>query len=151
MVADLAVLAKDFPETILIAEVKERDLAGQDQDRAVEELAKYMWRTHCHYGLLITPTQTHILRDTFEGRGPSSIHLTNTFDTPTLLAGRSQTIGWPSGPSHRELETLAREWLGRLTTDYEEALTDDPEITRALFPEIVSAVADGRVVAEASV
>ena len=31
--------SKDFPETILIADVKERELAGQDRDHALEELA----------------------------------------------------------------------------------------------------------------
>ena len=45
----------------------------------------------------------------------------------------------------------SREWLERLAASYEEALPDDPEVVRALFPEIVGPVAQGRVVSEAAV
>jgi hypothetical protein len=42
----------------------------------------------------------------------------------------------------------SRSWLERLAASYEEALPEDPEVVRALFPDIVAAVAEGRVVAE---
>ena len=50
-----------------------------------------------------------------------------------------------------QLEALARDWLTRLAASYEAALPDDPEVQRAFFPDLVGAVADGRVVLEAAV
>ena len=44
-----------------------------------------------------------------------------------------------------------REWLERLAASYEEALPDDADVVRALFPEIVGAVANGRVADEMAV
>ena len=50
-------------------------------------------------------------------------------------------------PSAPQLERLC-EWLERLAASYEDALPEDPEVVRALFPDIVGAVAEGRVVDE---
>ncbi len=50
--------------------------------------------------------------------------------------------------SEQELELVAREWLQRLTTSYQAALPDDADVMRAFFPDLVGAVAEGRVVDE---
>jgi hypothetical protein len=72
--------------------------------------------------------------------------LTDELPTAKLLSRLGRQTS--EAPSERQLELLAREWLERLATSYEEALPDDPELVRALFPDIVGAVAEGRVVAE---
>ncbi len=105
-----------------------------------------MWGANCHYGIIMTPVTTFILRDDFTADGPESIRLTDELPTEKLL-GR---LGWPTreAPNSLEFEWLAREWLERLAASYDAALPDDPELARSLFPDIVGAVAWGRVVAE---
>lgn len=146
MRADLTVFAKDSPEARLMVEVKRTVSTPAQQDPAVRQLARYMWGENCHYGLLVTPKETYVLRDDFTVYGPESIRVTDTLRTETLFSRMfspiSETI------SERELEILTWHWLSRLATSYESALPDDPEVLRAFFPDIVGAVADGRIAAE---
>jgi hypothetical protein len=146
---DLTVFARDYPEARLVVELKPSVSSSPEQDSAVKQLARYMWGANCHYGLIMTPTKTYVLRDDFTRPGPESIHVTDVLPTPTLLS----RLGWPlSEPvSTQQLELLAREWLERLAASYEAALPDDPDVVRALFPDIVGAVAEGRVVTEVPV
>jgi hypothetical protein len=105
-----------------------------------------MWGANCHYGLIMTPGQTYVLRDDFTTASPKSIRVTDILPTERLLSRVRQPNGEPI--SEQQLEMLAREWLLRLTTSYETALPNDPEVMRAFFPDIVGAVAEGRVVSE---
>jgi hypothetical protein len=143
---DLTVFARDYPEARLLVELKPAVSSPPEQDSTVRQVARTMWGANCHYGLIITPNETYVLRDDFTRPGPESIHVTEVLATPTLLS----RVGFPSpGPvSVSLLERLAREWLQRLASSYESALPEDPDIVRALFPDIVGAVADGRVVGE---
>ncbi len=105
-----------------------------------------MWGANCHCGIIMTPTITFILRDDFTAAGPESIRLTDELPTASLLSRVSQPMG--EALSLPQLEWLAREWLERLAASYEDALPEDPDVVRALFPDIVGAVAEGRVVDE---
>jgi hypothetical protein len=141
---DLTVFARDYPEARLVMEVKPSVSAPPEQDVAVRQVARYMWGANCHYGLVMTPALTYVLRDDFKTSGPESIRVTDALPTTTLLRG----VGWSGGGTTEELERLARVWLQQLTTSYESALPDDPDVMRAFFPDLVGAVAEGRVVAE---
>jgi hypothetical protein len=143
---DLTVFARDYPEARLVLEVKPALSSPPQDDPAVKQLVRYMWGANCHYGIIMTPTTTFILRDDFTAPGPESIRLTDELPTVKLLSRLRRPIG--EAPSAPQMEGLAREWLERLAASYEEALPDDPEVVRALFPDIVAAVAEGRVVAE---
>jgi hypothetical protein len=143
---DLTVFARDYPEARLVLEVKSSLSSPAHEDPAVKQVVRYMWGANCHYGIIMTPTTTYILRDDFTGPGPESIRLTDELPTAKLLSRLSRPIGEP--PSAPQLERLAHEWLERLAASYEAALPDDPEVVRALFPDIVGAIAEGRVVAE---
>jgi hypothetical protein len=143
---DLTVFAKDYPEARLVLEVKPAVSAPPEQDAAVRQVARYMWGANCHYGLIMTPTKTYILRDDFSTAGPEAMRVTDVVPTSMLLSRLTRAGKEPT--SSRELSLLAHEWLQRLTTSYEAALPDDPDIMRAFFPDLVGAVAEGRVVAE---
>jgi hypothetical protein len=147
MRADLTVFAKDFPEALLMVEVRPAISRPVKQDPAVKQVARYMWGANCHYGLIVTPTDTYVLRDDFSTSDPGSIRVTNEISTETLFSRLISAV--PAVLSERELATLTGNWLSRLTSSYEDALPDDSEVLRAFFPDIVGAVADGRVVAEA--
>jgi hypothetical protein len=149
MSVDLAVFAKDYPEARLMVEVKSAVSSPPEHDPAAKQLARYMRGANCHYGLLITPAKTYVLKDDFTTLGPESIRVTDTLSTKTLLS----RLSWPAveSLSTQQLEFLAREWLERLAASYEAALPNDPDVTRALFPDIVGAVAEGRVVQTAAV
>jgi len=144
--ADLTVYAKDFPEARLVLEVKSAVTSPVEQDSAVKRLVRYMWGANCHFGVLMTPALTYVLRDDFSTTGPESIRITDTLPTPNLLSRLRAPA--PEPISEHRLESLAREWLERLAASYEAALPDEPEVMRAFFPEIVGAVADGRVISE---
>jgi hypothetical protein len=146
---DLTVFARDYPEARLVLEVKSALSSPPQDDPAVKRVMRHMWGSNCHYGIVMTPTTTFILRDSFTGPGPESIRLTDELPTAKLLSRINGPIS--ESPSERELEWLAREWLERLASSYEAALPDDPEVERALFPDIVGAVAEGRVVDEVAV
>jgi hypothetical protein len=143
---DLTVFARDYPEARLVLEVKTALSSPPQEDPAVKQVARSMWGANCHYGVIMTPTTTYILRDDFTAPGPESIRLTDELPTAKLLSRLIQPRG--EVPSEQQLERLAREWLERLAASYEEALPEDPEVVQALFPDIVGAIAEGRVVAE---
>jgi hypothetical protein len=147
MRTDLTVFAKDFPEPRLVVEVKSAVSIPSEGDPAVKQLTRYMWGANCHHGLIVTPSKTYVLRDNFTVSGPEAIRVTDVLPTRTLLSrlGRS----YPEPLNEQQLETLTREWLKRLTTSYDAALPDDADVMRAFFPDIVGAVAEGRVVSEA--
>lgn len=147
MRTDLTIYAKDYPEARLMVEVKPAVSAPPEQDPGVQEVARSMWGANCHFGLVMTPATTYVLRDDFTSAGPGSIHVSDVLSTGLLLRSVSLTRTEPF--SCQELESLARQWLERLVTSYEMALPDDPSVARAFFPDIVGAVAEGRVVAEA--
>jgi hypothetical protein len=146
---DLAVFAKDYPEARLVVELKSAVSSPPEEDSTVKQLARHMWGANCHYGLVMTPTDTYVLRDDFTRPGPESIRVADVLPTATLLSRVGRRPHEPT--SEQQLELLAREWLERLAASYETALPDDPDVVRALFPDIVGAVAGGRVVAEAGV
>jgi len=143
---DLTVFARDFPETRLVLEVKSAISAPLEKDPTIKRIASRMWGANCHFGLILTPSFTYLLRDDFSTSGPEAIRVTDILATAKLLGRLSRSS--TDSMSSRELEPLAREWLQRLTTSYESALPDDPDVVRALFPDLIGAVADGRVVAE---
>jgi hypothetical protein len=146
MRTDLTVFAKDYPESRLMVEVRPEMSTPAEQDLAVKQLIREMWGANCHHGLIITPERTYVLRDTFMSSSPEAIRLSGTLATPTLFA----RLSWPGSQpiTIPHLELLTQEWLRRLTTSYEAALPDDPKVMEALFPDLVGAVAEGRVVAE---
>jgi hypothetical protein len=143
---DLTVFARDYPEARLVLEVKSALSSPPQEDPAVKQVMRDMWGANCHYGIIMTPTTTFILRDDFTAPGPESIRLTDELPTAKLLSRINRRMG--EVPSASQLECLAREWLERLAASYEAALPDDPEVVRALFPDIVGAVAEGRVIDE---
>jgi hypothetical protein len=149
MRTDLTVFAKDYPEPRLMVEVRSAVSSPPEQDPAVRHLVRRMWGANCHFGLIMTPTKTYVLRDDFSAPGLESIRVSDVFATGALL-GR---LSWPGveAMSEEQLEWLAREWLERLTSSYEAALPEDPDMMRAFFPDLVGAVADGRVVTMAAV
>ena len=149
MRADLTVFAKDYPESRLMVEVRPAVSTPPEQDPAVKQLARYMWGENCHYGLLVTPVKTYVLRDDFSASGPESIRITNSLSTETLFRRLAHPVA--GVVSERELAMLTERWLARLAASYESALPDNAEVMRAFFPDIVGAVADGRVVSEVPV
>ena len=146
MASDLIVFAKDYPEVRLMVDVKLDVSRPFDRDPSVMKLTRSLWGTNCHYGLIVTPTETYVLRDDFTISGPESIRITDVLRTETLFSRMfspiSETI------SERELQILTWHWLSRLSTSYESALPDDPQVLRTFFPDLVGAIADGRVEAE---
>lgn len=146
-VADMMVFAKDFPEVRLVVEVKS-SLTPLSLDAAVKQVARRMWGANCHYGLIFTPTMTYVLRDDFTVNGPESIRVSDFLATEKLL-GRLGMLASET-TSEREFALRVQEWLELLAASYETALPEDVEVSKAFFPEIVGAIADGRIVAEAS-
>ncbi|MGH7171691.1 MAG: hypothetical protein ACRELF_05890 [Gemmataceae bacterium] len=145
MASDLIVFAKDYPEVRLMVDVKPDVSRPLEEDPTVKELMRSLWGANCHYGLIVTPTQTYVLRDDFRASGPEAIHVTDVLSTGQLF--RRMIAPLEEKFSERELEMLTHKWLSRLADSYDSVLPDDPEVMRAFFPDIVGAVADGRIVA----
>jgi hypothetical protein len=144
--ADLTVYARDFPEPRLFVTVAPAVASPPEEDPLVRRMAKRMWAARCHHGLVVTPERTYVLRDTFETLEADSIRVTSVLPTKKLM----ERVGDPPSPgcSEGELELLVEKWLGRLIADYEATLPDDPKVAQALFPELIGAAAEGRVVHE---
>ncbi len=145
---DLTVFARDYPEALLIVEVKPAAAAPPDEDSSVKHVARRMWGANCHYGLVMTPATTYVLRDDFNSSGPEAMHVTDVLSTAKLLS-RVAFSGTAPIPQP-QLAFFAREWLQQLTSFQEAALPDDADVVRGFFPDLVAAVADGRVVTEVS-
>jgi hypothetical protein len=140
------VFAKDYPEARLGVKVMPNEPPPSELDRAIAQLARHLWGSNCHFGLIVTPLQTYVLRDDFIHHGPEAMHVTETLSTATLLSRSWRSLPQPLG--EQQLAMIVHSWLRQLASSYEAALPDDPEVTRALFPEIVGAVSEGRVVSE---
>ena len=106
---DLTVFARDYPEARLVLEVKSAISSPPQEDPAVKQVVRYMWGANCHYGIIMTPTTTFILRDDFTAPGPESIRLTDELPTAKLLSRMSRPMG--EAPSAPQLERLARSGL----------------------------------------
>ena len=134
LTADLVVLAPDLPETRLVVEVKR---GAFDRQEAVRQIKAYMAGRNCPIGLLITPTETWLLRDTYEGSGPDAIGQAGAYPTAALL-------GLAEVPEDEaSLVRAVEQWLERLTSGSADGLRDDvrTEVSRYLLP----AVTEGRV------
>jgi hypothetical protein len=70
---DLTVFARDYPGARLVLEVKSALSSPPQEDATVKQVAQYMWGANCHYGIIMTPTTTFVLRDDFTSPGPESI------------------------------------------------------------------------------
>ncbi len=90
---DLTVFARDYPEARLVLEVKSALSSPPQEDPAVKQIMRYMWGANCHYGIIMTPTTTFILRDDFTAPGPKSIRLTDELPTAKLLSRVSRPTG----------------------------------------------------------
>ena len=145
--SDATVFAKDYPEARLILEIKPAVSSPPDQDKGVQQLARNMWGANCHFGLVMTSALTYVLRDDFTTYGPGAIRVTDIVPTTALL-GRLEGWSEAAPTSDGQLAWMARAWLQRLAASYDTALPEDPELIRVFFPDIVSAVAGGRVVSE---
>jgi hypothetical protein len=133
--ADFLVLAPDLPERRLVVEVKRR---GFNRAGAIAQMKSYMLDNNCPVGLLITPEQTWLLRDTYEG--DDSIRETGVYPTATLL-------GIADVPDDdRELGSIVERWLESLTSGSSEGL--DEEVRWDVARYVLPAIADGRVVSE---
>jgi hypothetical protein len=142
----LWVFARDYPEARLAVALRSGLSSVAELDEAVRQMARSLWGANCHFGLIVTPDRTYLLRDDFSYAGPEAIRVTDVLPTAALFSrlGRTDEGAFADG----QLAGLVRDWLQRLVNAYESALPDDPEVTRALFPDLVGAVAGGRVVAE---
>lgn len=132
--ADLVVLAPDLPETRLVVEIKRGSF---DRDGTIGQLKTYMAARNCAIGLLLTPDETWLLRDTYEGSGADAIKEAGTYPTTALL-------GLAEVPQDEAALVRAVElWLEGLTTGSADSVRDDVrhEVSRYLLP----AITEGRV------
>ena len=136
---DLVILARDFPDIVLMVEVKVGPLSNKKREQESLRLAHAMWEANCHYGLLVSTSKTYVLKDTFETSDADSIRISHTLATK-LVFGEL-----PPRPSELELLLLVKRWLERLVVSYDEVLGDDPLLAQVFFPDIVGAVAGGRI------
>ncbi len=93
---DLTVFAKDYPEARLVVEVKSAVSTPPEYDTAVREVARDMWGANCHYGLVMTPTKTYILRDDFSNTGPEAMRVTDVLPTAKLVSRLTRSLTEPS-------------------------------------------------------
>jgi hypothetical protein len=131
--ADLVVLAPELPETRLVVEVKRGSF---DRDEVVRQIKEYMVARRCPVALLVTPVDTWILRDTYEGYGEDAIK-ESTYSTAALL-------GIAQVPDEEDdLVRAVESWLERMISGSADALRDDlrSEVSGYLLP----AVTEGRI------
>lgn len=131
---DFVVFAPDLPETRLVVEIKG---SAANHDAAIEEVKAYMVARRCSIGLLITPTETWLLRDTYEGSGVEAITKSGPYPTAELLG-----IDAVLDEEHVLASTVGR-WLEGLKSGSADALRDD--VRRDVSPYLLPAVTEGRV------
>jgi hypothetical protein len=131
---DFVVFAPDLPETRLVVELK-RSLFNRD---AVANLIKeYMVARRCSVGLLITPTETWFLRDTYDSSGVEAIAQSGPYSTAELL-------GIDDVPDDEDaFASAVGRWLEGLTSGSAEGLRDG--VQRDVSPYLLPAVTEGRV------
>lgn len=131
---DFVVFAPDLPETRLVVELK-RSLLNREAVAA--QMKQYMAARHCAIGLLITPTDTWLLRDTYEGSGVDAITQAGPYSTAELL-------GVDEVPDDEHgLASAVERWLESLTSGSAEALRDG--VRQDVSPYLLPAVTEGRV------
>lgn len=131
---DFVVLAPELPETRLVVELKLGDARHED---VIDQMKRYMVARRCPIGLLITPTQAWLLRDTYEASGLESIREEGPYATAELL-------GLASVPENEQTLALAVEgWLESLTSGSANVLRE--QVRHDLSPYLLPAVTEGRV------
>jgi hypothetical protein len=131
---DFVVFAPDLPETRLVVEVKRREV---DREAMVAQMKEYMAARHCPIGLLVTSTETWLLRDSYEGSGTDAIREEGPYATAELL-------GVDAVPEDEQrLELVVERWLEALTSGSADAIRGD--VRHHLSPHLLPAVTEGRV------
>ncbi len=131
---DFIVFAPDLPETRLVVEVKG---CAVDHGAVVAQMKAYMAARLCPIGLLVTSSETWLLRDTYEGSGADAIRAEGPYATAELL-------GLDLVPEDEQrLELEVERWLEGLTSGSADAIREN--VRRDLSPYLLPAVTEGRV------
>lgn len=131
---DFVVLAPELPETRLVVELKAGDARS---DEVIEQIKHYMVARRCPIGLLITPTDAWLLRDTYETSGIEAIREEGPYSTTELLG---LTAVPATGPA---LALAVEVWLESLTSGSASVLGE--RLRHDLSPYLLPAVTEGRV------
>jgi hypothetical protein len=131
---DFVVFARDLPETRLVVEVKRPEV---DREAVLAQMKAYMAARHCPIGLLVTSTETWLLRDTYEGSRTDAIRAEGPYSTTELL-------GLDIVPEDEQrLELEVERWLEGLTSGSADAIREN--VRGDLSPYLLPAVTEGRV------
>jgi hypothetical protein len=102
-------------------------------EAAIAEFSAELYGLSCPNGLLFDENICIVLRDTFEDMKPTSIEVERELSTDAVL-GRL-------GPSRgRSLEDRVEQWLAELSSNWDQALPEDPELAAPFITDIVPAV-----------
>jgi hypothetical protein len=127
---DLIVRSPDSSRPLLVAEVK---WIGGQSEEAKRQLRSYMIESRCPVGLIVTPSDTWLLRDSYESYEESSIREAAHFPTPDLFDAPLE--------DERSLLDATRAFLEDLASG---SLPTTPA-RRQLASELMPDVAEGRV------
>ena len=138
--ADVVVYDPEESRVEVIVEVKQR-LTEAPTD-ASRELREAMLWVGCHHGILVTPDEMYVWRDTFDDDTVDAIRQDHPEPLPTpAVLGR-----FAAGKHLRDarvLELAVAEWLEALSKNWYETLP--AEYIEAFLPEFVGSVAEGKI------
>jgi hypothetical protein len=103
---DIVVMRSDWPEVLLVVEVK-GNVADQKSGEAA--LKSYMIHMSCPVGMLVTPEQVRFYRNRYTGYAPQTIEMIGECRTSELLGALPR-----EAVTETDLERLAEEWLESL-------------------------------------
>jgi len=143
---DIVVTTQDTPRLLLIVEAK---LASRIRSQDESQLKSYMLQMRCPIGLLVTPDEIVVYRDTYTAHSEESVRRVGTFPSPkSWEVFKAPHHGTPGSNTDLEarFEQRVRSWLEHLRSSPAEDAGDVPEEAReALVDYVLPAVSQGTV------
>ncbi|MEM9461664.1 MAG: hypothetical protein AAGF11_46305 [Myxococcota bacterium] len=111
---------------------------------AIEEFKELLHRIGCPDGLLFDASQCLVVHDSYSSMGPNSLRMEAAFPTDAVLAKLEQ----PGHPRLSSLDARVGLWVDLMSSRWEDAIADDPEIEAALLADVVPAAVQAIVSTE---
>jgi hypothetical protein len=145
---DIVVTAEGSSRLLLIVEAK---LRSRDRSQEESQLKDYMLRMRCPIGLLVTPDEIVLYRDTYTAHSEDSVRRVGSYTAPKKWMRFKVVNQGTESPSAANIDLAQRFeedvkfWLEQLRTGSAEANQFSDEAKDALEDYVIPALSEGVV------
>jgi hypothetical protein len=125
------------PRPVLIIQASDQDTSTA----SLRDFRNFLFAQGCPNGLIFDSRNCHIFRESYTSLKAESIQEDAQVSTNEVL----RKMNHPGTPKPVSVERRVERWVELLTTKWEDAIPDEPEISRHFFSDIIPAATQASV------